>query len=321
MAKKTSRKKKKRLTLSALLLFCLLVLATYQGAGLLRLLMLKGTIEIGAIKHGLVEEVVPLRGIVIKEETLLRSPIKGNLTLLSTVGQRVAKGNAVAKVQSVSLDTPGGMMEQQIYAPSGGLLCIDIDGLEEVVCPANMGALSLEQLNNLPKKPLPSDKLLEQVDKGQVVAKLMDNLKPIAVYTTLPQDPPVGERLQPAREIKLKYRHHTFYARVIKVSLIDDKYHCLLSAQEYPEALGMERNIDFALVNEELSGFLIPHRALVYRGDKPGLYKITRQRVRWIAVEIKGRLSQEVVIQGENLVAGMDYIINPQLLLEEDYIH
>lgn len=320
--RRTSRQKKRKLTISALLIFSILILAVYQGSGLVRLLMLRGTVKVDTIKHDWVAEMVPVTGMLIKEEILLRSPLKGNLTLLTKEGQRISKGEAVAKVQAVSLDTPGGTAEKQIYTPEGGLFCTNVDGLEEVISPANLEVLSLKQLSTITKEKMqPNNKPPEQVDKGQVVAKLIDNLKPLLIYLEVPKGRLELERWQPENEVKFDYQGSLLSARVIRIEQMSDRHLLLLSVQQYPEKLVMMREVGLELINKELSGFLVPQKSLVYQENKPGLYIVSKQRVRWNPVEITGTLQQQVVVHGESLTAGLRYITNPQTVLEDDYIH
>jgi len=321
LARRTSRQKKRRLTLSALLIFSLLVLVVYQGAGLVRLLMLRATLQVDTIKHDWVAETVPVTGMLIKEEMLLRSPLKGNLTLLTKEGQRISKGEAVAKVQAVSLDTPGGTAEKQIYTSEGGLFCTNVDGLEEVISPANLEALSLKQLSTITKEKTQPNNKLEQVDKGQVVAKLIDNLEPLLIYLEVPKGRLELEQWQPESEVKIDYQGSLLSARVIRIEQISDRLLLLLSAQQYPEKLVLMREVGLELINKELSGFIVSKKSLVYQENKPGLYIVIKQRVCWNPVEITGTLQQQVVVQGESLTPGLRYITNPQTVLEDDYVH
>ena len=197
----------------------------------------------------------------------------------------------------------------------------NIDGLEEVINPANLEVLSLKQLSTITKEVLPGGKPPEQVDEGQVVAKLIDNLKPLLIYVEVPKDHLELERWQPESSVKFKHQGTLFTAQVVKIEQVKNKFLCLLSVQQYPEELVMRREVGLELLNKELSGFLVPQQALVYQGNKPGLYMVNKQRVRWLAVEVKGILQQQVVVDSDSLTAGLRYITNPQTVLEEDYIH
>lgn len=317
---RTSRLKKRRLTLSALVIFLLLMLTVYQGSGLVRLLMLRATVQVDTIKEDALREMIPVTGMLIKEETLLRSPIKGNIELLVQEGERVSKGEAVAKIQAVSLDTPGGTAEKEIYTPKGGLFSTNIDGLEELINPANLELLSLRQLSSITKKIPTGGKQAVQVDAGQVAAKLIDNLNPLLIYLELPKER-IKQQWQPEDIIKFTYQDTVCSGRVVKIESVKDKLLCLLSVRQYPEQLVMLREASLKLITRELSGYLVPEKSLVYRDKQPGLYIVKKQRVRWLAVEVVGILQGQAVIKGDTVTGGLRYITNPQTILEDDYIH
>jgi len=88
-----------------------------------------------------VSPAVALDGLLIKEETLVRSPADGQIQFTPPDGQRLELGAPAARV-AVALDDAGGIT-QGIAAPRAGVFCTHIDGAEGLLTPDKLDVLDL----------------------------------------------------------------------------------------------------------------------------------------------------------------------------------
>jgi putative membrane fusion protein len=309
------------MTLGAVLIFLLLMLIAYETAGLTRSLLLRWIISVDKIETETIIDTVPVDGLLIKEEFLFRSPINGNVSLTAQDGERISKGTVVAEVKALSLDTPSGSTNHQLFAPKSGSLCTHIDGLEEVLNPSTVDVLDLSQVGTIRKELSTDNSTKGTVDSGQVVAKLIDNLQPILICMEINADAFTKEYLQAGNKVRVKYKDHIFSAKVTKTETLQQKQSILLSVSSYPEEIIHLRSTQFELIKDQLSGILVPEDTLIYRDGKAGLYIIYERNIKWIPVEIEGNLHNKVMINSSDLKSGIRYITNPQVILEGDRIY
>ncbi|MEG6616457.1 HlyD family efflux transporter periplasmic adaptor subunit [Peptococcaceae bacterium 1198_IL3148] len=310
----------KRLTFSAVMIFSLLMLIAYETAGLVRPLIFHWLINVETMETETATETVPVDGLLIKEEYLFRAPIKGNIVFSVKDGQRVAKATKIAEIKALSLDAPSGAAIQSIMAPKAGSLCTHIDGLEEVLSPATVDVLDLSQIGTIRKEISAIDGAKNQVESGQVVAKLVDNLQPILICMEMNADAVKAEYLTEGNNIRVKHKDDLFTAKVIKRETLQQKQSVLLSANSYPEEIIHLRSTEFELIKDQLSGILVPESALVYRDDQPGIYIIYEKSVAWVAIEIAGELQNKILVNGDRLKTGTRYITTPEVMLEGDHV-
>ena len=96
----------------------------------------------------------------------------------------------------------------------------------------------------------------------------------------------------------------------------DDEKIMVLWAQRYPDYAVYKRQVDFELVSQSLSGYVLPKTAIVYKNDVSGIYIVYKETVRWIEVEIEKESEGMVQISGDELTASIQVVMNPGLIKE-----
>ncbi|MBM7855239.1 putative membrane fusion protein [Desulfohalotomaculum tongense] len=320
MRRNKIKRRKKRLLLSACIILLLLSIVVWTATGLTRPLVLSLLIDADSARNSTVTETVLSSGLLIKEELLVRAPVGGKITLLVKEGDRIPAGTVVAKISSINLSSPGGTADTVVYAPKAGTVCMHIDGLEGVLTPAAADELELSQIDTIRTNLTIHTEKQRAVEKSQPIIKLVDNLEPIIIYLELSGPKMPYKRLKKGEKIKLKYQDSWFTARVLKSKIQKQHQWILVTAKDYPNEIIHVRNANFEILKKELSGLLIPQRALVYKDNKPGLYKIYQRKIVWVPVEIQGTLKNQVAVKSKELSTGVRYILNPQLVREGDLI-
>jgi putative membrane fusion protein len=266
-------------------------------------------VDIEWLKEDRISRTMATSGWLIKEEQLLLSPGRGQLRLLVDDGERVRAGAPVAEV---ILSQNGGAGEKRVvYAPRGGVFCNHIDGLEEVLRPAN--ALKMEAVEKLEVKPV-SPVTGSRVEKGEPVGKLVDNLSGIWYWCRVDGEGNRAVKWPAGQQVVILWQGRPVEARLEKIA--GEEMLFLLPA--YPGDLIHRRQVQMELKVGELSGYAVPSRALVKRGEEQGIYIVSRRRVAWVPVRVLGGTPERVIITGEQLSACTRYVANPFWVREGD---
>jgi len=262
---------------------------------------------------GTINRTVPVTAWLVKSESLLTAPAAGRLTLLARDGERVRVGEAVARID-------GAAGFQLLHAPSAGVWCTHVDGLETVLRPAALDALDLNRLEKLDGSTVrPADGTT--VEKGGPVGKLVDNLSPIRLVLKVPKNESGAGRPIRGTPVSLIWQGGGLSGRVDGERENGDFHWLVLSVSNYPDSLVHYRRINAGLVTGQLSGYLVPAGALVEYNGKTGLYIVSRQIVHWVPVRVCGEQNGRVAVTGDDLNDGVQVVLNPRWAREGDWLH
>jgi putative membrane fusion protein len=260
-------------------------------------------IDYHEVETGTVEKDLPVnKALVIRDETVLFAPQPGTLKRVVPEGQRVAEGETVALIQSAY----GG--SQPIRAVRAGVVSYYTDGMEHVLTPETVETLNLADVE-IASHVLGEAAEGKMVEKGQAVAKIVDNLQPYLVWTEfdvehLASFPPVG------RTVNLQLDEIYCQGKLLKVTARGVVAEALLELSR--EELLLARELSLKLVLESKKGLIIPNEALLSIDDKPGVYKKTTTGSRWVSVTIEFQNEEYSVVKG--LARGDRIVTNPRLL-------
>lgn len=259
-----------------------------------------------------VSPAVALDGLLIKEETLVRSPADGQIQFIPPDGQRLELGAPAARV-AVALDDAGGIT-QGIAAPRAGVFCTHIDGAEGLLTPDKLDVLDLAKIEKIGEKKNP---LLSgsRVEKGQPVFKIIDNLTPVYYHCTIPRDELASE-LTVRRGMGGIWENLPLNFRVHRLIDKGDRWEAFLLLSDYPDAILHYRKTRIRLITKKLKGLLVPRSAVVEREGSPGVYRVVKKKARWVPVQIEGELDGEVAVAGPDLKEGDRYVSSPRFVCE-----
>lgn len=264
-------------------------------------------VNIEFLTPGSVSQTVSVNGILIKEETVLLAPVKGQLKMISSEGERVRSGGLVARIVADGNQSQTG---QPVAAPRPGVVCTHLDRLENILRPGIIDALELNEVQKLQ-----ADTSLRDggalVEKGQPVAKLVDNLAPVWLWFFMKGNWPASKSLARGDYINMSWQGNQLRGRLEEIRQREEGQELFFSLNRYPDALLHERNVELQLVTGKLSGFLVPQGAIIEKEGQTGIYVILEKRVKWLPVEIHGQLSDKIAVTGPELGAETRYVTNP----------
>ncbi|MDW7675902.1 MAG: HlyD family efflux transporter periplasmic adaptor subunit, partial [Bacillota bacterium] len=196
-----------------------------------------------------------------------------------------------------------------IKAPVAGLVSYQIDGLEKILTINNYDQLDWSKLPNQERDLVPS--LANHFDRGQPVAKIINNLVPMKLYITLPE-PDIDISIGDALKFKIGDESlELIQGKVIAVEGNLNSRGVLLTLDSFVEEFLNVRQLDLELVLEHYSGLIVEKEALLYENNEPGLMIANRDNTyKWQPVEIIGQIDNKVAISG--LAKNTKYISNPR---------
>ncbi|ABO49250.1 hypothetical protein Dred_0711 [Desulforamulus reducens MI-1] len=313
---KRRRTRKTRLIKIKKLLFFLIILlvAIWFFLGL-KSLIYRTLINVEIMQPGELTENISTEGILIKQEYLIKSPLKGTMKYSISDGQRVKVGTTLGVLEAPSMDTVSGVKQYAVKASVGGMLCNHVDGLETILMPGNLDGVEIPSMDKISNR---GQALTEgNVEKGAPVAKVIDNLSPVFLFGTLKAEDykKIEQRKEP--ELKLLWQNQTILARVEKL-LNDETKGFLLVLKNYPDLILHNRRVKFQFSLGKMEGLLVKDESLVTQGNEEGLFIIWKGLVHWVPVKVKGRLGGQAVIEGADIQPGISYVINPRFAREGD---
>lgn len=302
---------------SLVLIGLLLVMMGWSGYSLYRAVVLKYFVHLASFQQTETQEEVNFTGLLVKSETLVYAPIKGQISLTAHNGDRVGTGDQIAVIKAGAV---GNQQDTAVYAPASGILCTGLDGLEDVLTPGSLDVLGsakldkLDQMDNTTPARQP-----ETAEKGQPVAKIVDNLAPINLYGTFNQANMQKLGLKVKQTLNLDWSGSPLTAQVAEIKPEGGGVAGVwLTVNDYPDQLVQVRKSEFRIIHKTLKGMLVPEQSMVTRNGQPGLYIIWKQTVHWVPVQVVDRLNGMVSVKGPDIDVGVKFVLNPGLVREGD---
>ena len=278
-------------------------------------IMISKFMDVRVLEYIKVRRDIKTDGLLIKRETVIRTPERGKVKYLVADGTRLRVGVPVASIQTTDLNTVYGQANSVLYAPQSGTFCLHLDGYEQVLSPENLDVMQIPKLEGIDNKAVnAAQKKFKDVDiieSGQPVYKLVDNLKPLLVKLELADDQLPERVLGVDRWLKLQWQGFSFFGRSVDYKKQGAVCDILISVDEYPHELAHYRKIPLSIVTQELAGLLVDRKSIVLKDGQPGIYSLNKVAIRWVPVKIEGQSENKVVVSGEELTEGMRYIHNP----------
>lgn len=196
---------------------------------------------------------------------------------------RVAKNHAVLSVLSIDNEKTS---KKEFYAPISGILSYRIDGYELLKSSEDIRGLDFSKIYESQKNFEGKTSVSE---KGERIAKIIDNLKPVRFYMTVPKgDKIVFEKIGDIVRVDFLDLEETSKAEVISIKESQDKksYFCefeLISASDKllsNRILATEVYILKDAILEISAGTIVP-----YKG-RMGVYILNDGIVAWRPLEV-----------------------------------
>lgn len=282
--------------------------------GFVRTLVVTRLAKAEQVQLGVIQNTVPANGVLVRSEKVVQAPRTGVLKVLASEGERVRVGEVVAQVIVGSIDSTTGEKTFNIQASQAGIISYHLDELEEIYSPLKIRELDLGKAEKIESKPKQYS-AGNQVEEGKPVLKIVNNLGPLYIITSLTD----GRGLPNNDKKSLMITFGPDGKNVSQVVVVERNFRgkvnqLLLSLTNYNENLMVSRQLDFNIITDRFEGYIIPAAAIVRKDGKDGIFTVFKERVRWKKVEICGRAEGKVSISG--ITPDIKIILNPEYVKE-----
>ncbi|MEM5818991.1 MAG: HlyD family efflux transporter periplasmic adaptor subunit, partial [Desulfitobacterium hafniense] len=186
---------------------------------------LTGSLKVEIARQGSIDHLQTVAAVFANEETLLKAPGAGTTEFLVQEGERVRKGDLIARIHSggVVLGQENAAAAHDLYASGGGIVFSVIDGLETYLTPENLLAMDVGKILQ-PTQELSATQEAQEAQEpsppqssgsvaaGKVIGKIVNNLKPtVAVLKVEPKGYEVG------KSVKLIIDDQNYSAKILRL--------------------------------------------------------------------------------------------------------
>ncbi|MDT3700294.1 MAG: HlyD family efflux transporter periplasmic adaptor subunit [Thermincola sp.] len=303
-----------RKALRKLILFVIAFYVVFMTYGFIRDMAVDHLAGAQQVKPGVIEIKVPAKGILVRDELVVNAPRNGVLRVLAQDGERVRVGAVLAQVVVPSLESKVGETVFNIVTPRAGVVSYHLDGLENVYSPKNLTELDLNKIDTI-KSEARNFTPGSQVEEGQPVCKIVNNLVPINILAVTDKVLDIPEKFAKSKiNISLNDDRQVYQAALTEKAFRGKANQTLFSLENYDNSLMTAREQDFTVTTARYEGYIVPAGAIVQKEGQDGIYTIYKERVKWKEVKIEGSSQGQVVISG--VTPETRVIFNPEYVSE-----
>ena len=266
-------------------------------------------------RYGIIQDRLECKGTLIYSEKVITAPQSGKIKFLIDQGERVRLGTQVAQITAATIETSSGEKVFSVRAPMTGLVTYRLDGLEQVLTPSSFNELELTKVEKL-KGTAKEFAQGEEVEKGQIIGKIINNLESVYIYTQIDKGAIDPQYLKISKFLQLQMDSNAdlYFWKVIEVRPSKEADLVILENRRFREPFLNNREVDFGIVKTRFEGYIIPEKALVKKGKEPGVYIKHKETLRWKPVEVIGSIDGNLAIKG--LAPETQFVTNPSLARE-----
>lgn len=268
-----------------------------------------GTIKFAVAQTGTITHERKVMATFANQELPIVAPFSGSVQFVGDDGQRFRRGEGVATLLQVGA-APGTKTEkainQIILATMGGLFFHQTDGLETIITSENLISMDLDRLlAQTVNVKIPA----ANVQKGEFVGKIVNNLIPTQAFLELPSI----EGIVVGKTIRLTAGEQTVSAKILRKS--EKPMGVVVLFPYYIDGSATKRRQEVTWSYQSpTSGVLVPRSALWTQGEELGVYLWSEGVVHFKKVNVLDQDDSQACI--ENMTSGIPIVITPRNGLE-----
>jgi len=302
-------------------IFTILMLALLFWIGIVALRSWLTTVmlDVQLLHKGTIEKRLDVTFSVLRNEYSVSAPSAGVVEFVAQEGQKVPKDGVVAyfsKVEGTSLEKTSRV---PLKAPLAGIFSLRVDGLENICHPDSWASLEtdkvLELVQGLDESRLDQAEIKGQVQAGQPLFKIVDNLSP--TYLFLSTELLTDQQFEKGKSLELCLPQivDKQLSGVITELHRENGRTELLIRISTPQNIEKYRQLHGELIIDKYQGIIIQENMLVYKDGIPGVYLFHKGRALWQEVNVQGQVEQQLAVIG--LEEGQWIIATPNLVKKE----
>ncbi|MFW6281500.1 MAG: HlyD family efflux transporter periplasmic adaptor subunit [bacterium] len=281
----------KYIILFIFLIILFIILSFYNG----------NKIKIFEAKYGEIADDIHTKGLIVRDETLIKTPVSGNVELLQDEGDRVSFGQKIIRVG-----------DKTLYNNSPGIISYARDGLETSLNPVKLNNISVKQYKNFRRnfKQLVNDK---HVNKGDNVYRIINNHK---LYLLIETSREKGEKFNKGELVFVKPEKENIDMIKSKIKnkfLKEDRVLILISLERFIDDWLNIRWINLSLIKNIYRGVILPESAVFQQSEDDGVLIVSSSgRYNFKEVKIENKINNKVIVSG--IDRGEKIVSNPEII-------
>ena len=238
-------------------------------------------------QYGAIEEKLQGQGLILRRESVFNAPATGFFENMVSDGGKVRINTLLGYYIS-------GGEKKSLHASSSGLFTRQIDGLEGVLQNVNLSAVGPETFSYRIQHHDPG----AEFKTGQGVYKIVDNLEPTRLILQFPEQKanPELKKDQPA-SLSVD---GTMLGECTVIDFKNDfsKLVVMVETADFGEELLNKRQVNAELTLKSPSGYLIPEKSVINRGQEKGIYCVDGEEIIFRAVQVLAVKDGTAVVEG-----------------------
>lgn len=311
-ANRRKQRAKRRLSRASkyILLIFFVVIVVLLGSSFAKGYIFRFFVKTVPAEYSVLEDTKEVAFLVIRQEKSISSPIAGLFEKVCEEGERVAKDATIGYLVAMTGTSLEKTEKMPVKTPYAGMLSYKTDGYENLFTPEIWQELDINKVIELEKGLTPSDggkaKNIDQIEAGQRLFKIVDNLAPEYLFAEFVSDSDNAIEEGSFVEINLDDSENPRLKGIVKdIEIRDEKIRVLLKISTTTQTRETRR-LKGSIVIDRFSGVVLQKDVLVKRGDKIGVYILDKGLVQWREVNIAGAVKEKAAVEG---LSSSDWIV------------
>lgn len=240
--------------------------------------------------------------LIIRDEKVVESPIKGNLNILISEGDRYSIGNKIAVLSSSN-------EKINFYNRNAGIISFSFDGLEKKV---NLNNIDQINLNNFNKFDSNYNQHFngDQIHKNKPLYRVINNFK-LNIMVEVPKNYQDRFRVDELIFLQEKNTDQLIRAKISEIKYSLDSTYFNIELERFVSEWLSRRWIDLNIIKNIYRGIKIPKKAVFTQPSGQGVLTVNGfNKFKFKEVMVLDGNEDDVIVNG--LEIGEEVIVNPE---------
>ena len=293
--KEYRRKKINQLPAKKILFFL-----AFAVAILLFIFLFSERLEVIEARHGELIDGFGTEALLIRDETVFKAPVSGNVDFEKYDGERVSHGDRIITIDAFN-----------VYCQKPGIISFSTDGLEDLLRPENIGLISTERFSDF-ERDFQQLSRGSYVNEGQTLYRIANNFVLYLMFNTTTKE---AERYSENEVVFVKTgnEERLFRGRVKNITTNQEESLLTIKLENFLQEWLDLRWVDIKFIKNIYRGIVIPQSAVFNQPQGRGVLVVDpRGEYYFREIEIKFAVDEKLIV--DNVNNGDRIIANPEVV-------
>jgi hypothetical protein len=293
---KSKNKKKYRKYLTLAIIFILFSIISF----IIYNFIVSNNVKTKVAVNETIKDIITVEGVILREEQVINAPERGKFFPAVEANNRVREGQIIGNIVGIN------KKNVPVITSEAGLISFKIDNYEKLLNPGLLDKIDINKLKDMSKREIIISEG-EEVFKGEPIARIVNNLKPILIAVFI--DEQLNHVISKSNNyIKIVLPEENIYkGEILNVDVL--KNMLILKVSQWDKQLVSERKRKFDLIINEYTGIVLPYDALVKMKNEKGVIIKEDNNFKWKKATITAELNNKVIVK--NIETNAVIVLNP----------